>query len=150
MSTSLCIQVFSSQQTQKTELEFLHDREWTNDSEQLLLQQIKDILSLARAGATSIRFQMELCVTNPAELVFQIKKTLNQSNDISIHHHKLSIREIEVLGLIMLGFTNQQIADKLFISFETVRSHRKNILEKTGAKNTAALINYYHQTFFEK
>jgi DNA-binding CsgD family transcriptional regulator len=50
----------------------------------------------------------------------------------------------------MLGYTNHQIAEKLFISYETVRSHRKNILTKTGASNTAALINYYHQTFFEK
>ncbi len=60
------------------------------------------------------------------------------------------MREIEILGLIMLGYTNQQIAEKIFVSFETVRSHRKHILEKTGAKNTAALINYYHETFFEK
>ncbi|MBL0133790.1 MAG: helix-turn-helix transcriptional regulator [Chitinophagaceae bacterium] len=50
----------------------------------------------------------------------------------------------------MQGHTNNDIAEKLFISYETVKSHRKNILEKTGAKNTAALINYYHQTFFEK
>jgi DNA-binding CsgD family transcriptional regulator len=50
----------------------------------------------------------------------------------------------------MLGYTNQQIAEKIFISYETVKSHRKHILEKTGAKNTASLISYYHQTFFEK
>ncbi|MFZ0456799.1 MAG: helix-turn-helix transcriptional regulator, partial [Ignavibacteriaceae bacterium] len=62
----------------------------------------------------------------------------------------LSVREIEVLGLIMLGYTTKEIADKLFISYETVKSHRKNILEKTGAKNTASLINYYHHTFFDK
>jgi DNA-binding CsgD family transcriptional regulator len=57
---------------------------------------------------------------------------------------------MEVLGLIMQGLTNQEIADKLFISFETVRSHRKNILLKTGSKNTASLINYYHQTFSDR
>ncbi len=54
------------------------------------------------------------------------------------------------IGLIMQGFTNNEIAEKLFISYETVKSHRKHILLKTGAKNTAALINYYHQTFFDK
>jgi DNA-binding CsgD family transcriptional regulator len=50
----------------------------------------------------------------------------------------------------MQGYTNHEIAGKLFISYETVKSHRKHILLKTGAKNTAALINYYHQTFFDK
>jgi DNA-binding CsgD family transcriptional regulator len=50
----------------------------------------------------------------------------------------------------MQGLTNVMIAEKLFISYETVKTHRKNILEKTGSKNTACLINYYHQTFFEK
>jgi DNA-binding NarL/FixJ family response regulator len=128
----------------------LQEREWTNASEQLLLQQIKEILSLVRLSATKIRTQIELTVEDPSETIFQIRKTLNPNNDVCIKQHKLSIREIEVLGLIMLGLTNQEIADKLFICFETVRSHRKNILEKTGAKNTAALINYYHQTFLEK
>jgi DNA-binding NarL/FixJ family response regulator len=150
MSALLCIQVSSTLNTPKTELEFLHDSEWTNESEQLLLQQIKEILSVARMQATSMRFQIELTVKDIAEVTFQLKKMLHPSNDISIQNHKLSMREMEVLGLIMLGYTNQQIADKLFISFETVRSHRKNILDKTGAKNTAALISYYHQTFFEK
>jgi DNA-binding NarL/FixJ family response regulator len=146
----LYIQVSSSIDTVKTELEFLQEREWTNASEQLLLQQIKEILSLVRLSATKIRTQIELTVEDPSETIFQIRKTLNPKNDVCIKQHKLSIREIEVLGLIMLGLTNQEIADKLFICFETVRSHRKNILEKTGAKNTAALINYYHQTFLEK
>jgi DNA-binding CsgD family transcriptional regulator len=150
VSSLLCIQVTSSLDTKKTELEFLHDREWTNESEQLLLQQIKEIFSLVRSRATALRFQIEITVRDPAETVFQIKKTLSPSNDVAIQNQKLTMREIEILGLIMLGYTNQEIADKLFISFETVRSHRKNILEKTGAKNTAALISYYHQTFFEK
>jgi DNA-binding NarL/FixJ family response regulator len=50
----------------------------------------------------------------------------------------------------MQGMTNHEIADKLFVSFETIKSHRKNILHKTGARNTAALVNYYHHAFFDK
>jgi DNA-binding CsgD family transcriptional regulator len=49
-------------------------------------------------------------------------------------------RESEILKLIAGGFTNQEIADKLFISTSTVDSHRKNLLIKFDAKNTAALI----------
>ncbi|MBK7650780.1 MAG: response regulator transcription factor [Flammeovirgaceae bacterium] len=49
-------------------------------------------------------------------------------------------REKEVLVLIADGMTNNQIADKLFISATTVDTHRKNLLTKFHAKNTATLI----------
>jgi DNA-binding NarL/FixJ family response regulator len=49
-------------------------------------------------------------------------------------------REKEVLELIAEGLTNQEIASKLFLSITTVDSHRKNLLTKFNAKNTAALI----------
>ncbi len=52
----------------------------------------------------------------------------------------LSSREKEVLVLIADGFTNPQIAGKLFISLHTVDSHRKNLLTKFSVNNTANLI----------
>ncbi len=52
----------------------------------------------------------------------------------------LTPREKEVLVLIAEGFTNPQIAEKIFLSSFTVDSHRKNILAKLGAKNTASLV----------
>ena len=52
----------------------------------------------------------------------------------------LSKREKEILQLVFDGMTNKEIANKLFISFETVKSHRKNILSKTESRNTASLI----------
>jgi len=52
----------------------------------------------------------------------------------------LSMREKEVLQLIADGFTNPQIAEKLFLSLHTVDSHRKNLLTKFGVNNTASLI----------
>lgn len=54
----------------------------------------------------------------------------------------LSKRELEVLGLIAEGYTNAEIADKLFTSKRTIETHRQNILEKTNAKNTANLVKY--------
>ncbi len=53
---------------------------------------------------------------------------------------RLSRRETEVLKLIADGLSTSKIADKLFISFNTVESHRKNILTKFGARNVAELI----------
>jgi DNA-binding NarL/FixJ family response regulator len=52
----------------------------------------------------------------------------------------LSEREKEILMAICRGLSNQEIADELFISKRTVDKHRANILEKTGCKNTAALV----------
>ena len=52
----------------------------------------------------------------------------------------LSAREQEVLQLVAKGMTTAQIADKLYTSPRTVETHRQNIMGKTGAKNTAALI----------
>ena len=55
---------------------------------------------------------------------------------------ELSKREIEVLTLIAEGYTNLEIADKLFTSKRTVEGHRQNLIDKTGSRNTAALIRY--------
>lgn len=52
----------------------------------------------------------------------------------------LTPREKEVLELIAGGYTNPQIAEKIFLSPFTVDSHRKNLLAKLGVKNTASLI----------
>ena len=49
-------------------------------------------------------------------------------------------REKEVLVLISEGMTNPEIGEKLFISTTTVDTHRKNLLTKFEAKNTAALV----------
>ena len=55
---------------------------------------------------------------------------------------ELSDREMEILVEVCRGLSNQEIADKLFISKRTVDKHRANILEKTGCKNTANLVVY--------
>jgi len=52
----------------------------------------------------------------------------------------LSNREKEVLELIAYENTNDEIAEKLYISNHTVKTHRKNLLEKLLVKNTAGLV----------
>lgn len=148
MPGSLLIQISSPGTSTKQEIPFFESEAWTPESEQQLLARIQDLLFLVRRFAEQVDITVNVHVNDLTAAAFAIQK--KQHTEIQITNQKLSIREIEILGLIMQGFTNQQIAEKLFISFETVRSHRKHILEKTGARNTAALINYYHQTFFEK
>lgn len=52
----------------------------------------------------------------------------------------LTEREIQVLGLIAQGMSSVRIAQKLEISFETVKVHRRNMLRKSDAQNTFELI----------
>lgn len=74
------------------------------------------------------------------EIVIQSLQTNNRINQSSNPFPTLSRREKEVLALILEEFTTQEIADKLFISFGTVETHRRNMLVKTGARNTAGLV----------
>lgn len=66
-------------------------------------------------------------------------QTINGSQE---EHRDLSKRELEVLTLIGEGYTNAEIADKLFTSKRTIETHRQNLLDKTKARNTATLIKY--------
>lgn len=67
-----------------------------------------------------------------------------------IHRLNLSIgnlltsRETEVLLLVYQGDSNQQIADRLFVSINTIKSHMKNIFIKTGSTNRTELICKLH------
>lgn len=53
---------------------------------------------------------------------------------------EISTRELDVLKLISEGMTDTEMAEKLFISSHTVNSHRKNLLSKFNAKNSAVLV----------
>ncbi|MCB4799154.1 response regulator [Neotamlana laminarinivorans] len=55
---------------------------------------------------------------------------------------KLTKREIDVIKLIALEFTTQEIADKLFLSKHTVESYRKNLMTKLDVRNIAGLTKY--------
>jgi DNA-binding NarL/FixJ family response regulator len=55
---------------------------------------------------------------------------------------EFSEKEVEVLGLISEGYTNQEIGDKLFIGKRTVESQRQALIDKTGSRNTAALVRF--------
>lgn len=65
---------------------------------------------------------------------------------------QLSDREIEVIRLICQEYTNQEIADQLFLSKRTVESHRIRILDKLELKNTVGLVIYAlaHEIFVPK
>jgi DNA-binding NarL/FixJ family response regulator len=52
----------------------------------------------------------------------------------------LTAREKELLRYIVDGYTNQEMADKMFLSIETIKTYRKNLILKLGAKNSMMLV----------
>lgn len=64
------------------------------------------------------------------------------SDKEEVKQHKLSERELDIIKCQAEGLTSSQIADKLFISLHTVKTHRKNILRKLNLHNSAELIQY--------
>lgn len=78
------------------------------------------------------------------EVTFKIMKHFADSNSQKNRQSTtdLTDREIEILQLISDELTNQEIADKLYISKRTVDTHRTNLLNKTNSKNTAGLVRY--------
>jgi len=84
-----------------------------------------------------------LCTEVGLDMLYKIVRTTALPADAARPKTgELSKRELEVLRLISEGLTNAEIADKLFTSKRTIETHRQNIIEKTQAKNTAALIKY--------
>jgi len=69
-----------------------------------------------------------------------IKVTANSSD--KAENEELSERENEILGCVVKGMTNKEIAEKHFISIHTVITHRKNIVRKTGIKSVSGLTVY--------
>ena len=139
MPATLCINIQSTLKIDKEEIKFYEAEEWSVDSEKQFLAKIKDIFAISRGLSKS--FQVSITIDTPEvkEVSFLIQRKVNTT--IEINNQKLSIREIEVLGLIMQGLTNNEIAEKLSISLSTVKTHLKNSYSKLQVQNKTEAIN---------
>jgi DNA-binding NarL/FixJ family response regulator len=78
-----------------------------------------------------------LDATLKEQLLQEMLITKRQANKLN---PKITQREKEVLRLIAIEYSNQEIADQLFISLRTVETHRYNLMQKLEVKNTAGLL----------
>lgn len=70
------------------------------------------------------------------------KSTHKQNQNV---YQELTSREIDVLKLICEGYNSKEIADELFISINTVETHRKKIIQKFNVKNSIGIVRYAMQ-----
>ncbi|HYG18506.1 MAG TPA: response regulator transcription factor [Ohtaekwangia sp.] len=101
---------------------------------------------LKNATADELTEAIEAVMEGRRFLSLEAASTIKRNEDSKIP--VLTRREKEVLLRIAEGLTNHEIADKLFISTTTVDTHRKNLLTKFDAKNTATLIRMAAQYQF--
>ena len=101
----------------------------------------KDMLEAIRSVAVGNSY---LC--QEASLILLEQLNLATKKPSTLKGEALTPRETEVLQLIAKEYSNPEIAEKLFISLRTVDTHRRHLLDKTEAKNTAGLVKYafYH------
>ncbi|WP_247235532.1 response regulator transcription factor [Telluribacter sp. SYSU D00476] len=66
-------------------------------------------------------------------------------DDFFIKKFKLTPTEIKIIGMIRRGLSSQQIANTLYVSFETIRSHRKNIYRKLSINHVSELIDFANE-----
>lgn len=86
------------------------------------------------------------CIENAVngEIAFsnEVKLVISKPDAVDLKQiPSLTRREKEILQLLSVGKNTQEIADTLFLSFLTVQTHRRNILNKLGAKNVVELMN---------
>jgi two-component system, NarL family, nitrate/nitrite response regulator NarL len=75
---------------------------------------------------------------------YRLPRTINEfdKTDDFLKSLNLTKREIEIIKLIKREYTNQQIADHLFLSIYTVETHRKNIMQKLSLNNPTSLMKF--------
>ncbi len=106
------------------------------------LPALNAMLSESRIIQQIMRFRQIGGIHNSAREKEAFHGPIFESHSDTELHCDLSSREIEVLSLMVRGFINKEIADRLCISLTTVITHRRNIQEKTGIRSLSGLTVY--------
>ena len=105
---------------------------------QQLARGIRDSRLITLAGLGHAR----LDPAREPEAVDEVIEFFRGAAESAVERSPLSEREVDVLRLVAEGYSNQEIAERLTISQNTVANHLRNILEKTKARNRAAAASY--------
>ena len=110
------------------------------------------VLTLAVSDTSQLREFHSLCINQPEKQLIRQLLTLQQHAHGDgrnlppmphvLQQKVLTDREIEVMSLIVQGYINKEIADRLHIGLATVVTHRRNIMDKLGFRSVSALTIY--------
>lgn len=116
------------------------------DSFQQFLIKFKGKIMVLGTNKMDVNFHKHLIlpVDNEETIVAKLEDFFasNQIGATGIVNDVLSARETDILKEVALGYSNKEIADRLFISINTVITHRKNITDKLGIKTISGLTVY--------
>jgi FixJ family two-component response regulator len=79
------------------------------------------------------------CVNQALDKCLQLHEQAQEIKSMQSRLEKLTIREKEIMKLMVEGHTSKEIADRLGISFRTVENHRAQVMHKTGSSNLLGL-----------
>ena len=106
--------------------------------------------SNAKRIADAIRETVEGHTVLEPEVTVKMMKKMRGGQTESALHEELTQRELEILLLLATGKSNQEIADTLFISLKTVKTHVSNVLSKLDVQDrTKAVIYAFHHKLVE-
>lgn len=110
------------------------------------------VLTLSLDSASQLNEFHSLCINVPEKELIRSLLAIQQHGHPqgknmpelpqTLQQKILTDREIEVMSLIVQGYINKEIADRLNIGLATVVTHRKNIMDKLGMKSVSALTIY--------
>ena len=125
----------------------LQNRPWFSEKNRKTI-----VLTLSVSDTSQLSEFHSLCINQPEKaLVHQLLHLVQHAHGDGrnlppmpqvLQQKILTDREIEVMSLIVQGYINKEIADRLNIGLATVVTHRKNIMDKLGMKSVSALTIY--------
>ncbi|MCU0403943.1 MAG: response regulator transcription factor [Chitinophagaceae bacterium] len=99
-----------------------------------------DAYLLKNSGSETLKDALDSVLAGEKYIDPNIHDVRISNNDSFANQAKLSSREKEILKLLVGGMNNAQISEKLFLSEFTIKTHRKNIMQKLDAHNLAELM----------
>ena len=113
----------------------------------LVSHQFEIYVGCIAVGFTLVGIWIAQKITTPKTSTIVVEKSIYRTNsidfkinEVELNHRKISKRELEVLEQMALGLSNQEIAEKLFVSLNTIKTHSSNLFEKLEVKRRTQAI----------
>jgi DNA-binding CsgD family transcriptional regulator len=121
---------------------------WAKTKQDVVINPFEKEINLfieKNAEKGSAKIQLDVSIEELPYYLRKVKELMNQTQFANKNYQKylsLTIREREILNLITKGYSNRKISEYLFISLNTMTTHRRNILKKLDCRTIPDLLKY--------